>query len=84
MRSAVLWIVRIILAYIFFDWFKLRYNTNNKLVPVGMVNIDIGTRTVTRASFGCSAEDIHDGDVVPMKIKLEYSDPETEESTTEE
>ena len=83
MVTAIKWFVRILLGVIFVDWFVMRYNAEKEIEvePAGMVMIDIGTQQVYRVAFGCAADDLHEGDVVPMEIRL-INEQETEEKET--
>lgn len=72
MITIVRWFVRVLLGIIFIDWFLMRYNAENRkqIEPAGMVMVNINTQQVCRVAFGCSAEDLHEGDVLPMEIRL--------------
>lgn len=71
MITIVKWLVRFILAYIFIDWFIMRVKNDEIILkPAGAILIDINEPKVVQCSFGCGAEDLHDGDVVYMEIRL--------------
>ena len=70
MVTVVRWFIRITLLLIFIDWFKLRTTEEKLLSPAGMIMIDIESQSVAQCAFGCSANDLKDGDIVPMEIRL--------------
>ena len=70
MTTIVKWFVRILLTLIFIDWFRMKYDSDGEIKPIGMVQINIGDQQTVKCAFGCSAEDLHDGDIVPMQIRI--------------
>lgn len=83
LRTIILWAVRLILLAVFLDWFKIRYNGEVYNEPIGMVLLDIDTYQVRGCRFACSKEDIHDGDVVPILLKLVSEDDNAKKTDTE-
>lgn len=79
----VKWFVRLILLIVFVDWFRLRTSEDKFLNPAGMMVIDIESRAVAACAFGCSINDLHEGDVVPIEIKFTQTGLKDEFKTKE-
>lgn len=79
----VKWFIRLLLLIIVVDWFNMKWNEKPYLSPAGMVMIDLESRTVARCAFGCSANDLNEGDVVPMEIRFTTYEEITNESQNE-
>ena len=83
LRTIILWAVRLILLAVFLDWFRLRYNNEVITEPIGMVLLDVDSYQVRGCRFACSKEDIKDGDVVPILLRLVSEDDIAKNADTE-
>lgn len=83
MVTVIKWFVRILLLIIFVDWFNLRTAEDKFLSPAGMMLIDIESRSVVRCGFGCSINDLNEGDVVPIEIRFTLQGLDNESKTEE-
>ena len=85
MVTVIRWFVRIILTIIFIDWFSMKWRLDNakEQGPEGRIIIDIGSGRIYSCAFGCSPEDLHEGDIVRMEIRLvDGVEDKTEETET--